>query len=92
MTRRATPAPQRDPAWLGRVFWFGAALVLLWPTLVATEFRPWVLWHPDSLKPTAHFLGSFLPPALGGEFLALVARETWRTVAIATEKMPWGSM
>jgi phosphonate transport system permease protein len=80
----ATRAPQRDPAWLGRLFWFGASLVLLWPALVATEFKPWVLWEPGNLRPTVHFLGSFLPPAMGGEFLALVARETWRTVAIAT--------
>ena len=26
-------APDRDPAWLRRVFWVGAALVLLWPML-----------------------------------------------------------
>ena len=35
--------PERDPAWLSRLFWSGAALVLLWPLLVATEFKPWVL-------------------------------------------------
>jgi len=80
----ALPPPQRDPAWLGRVFWFGAALVLLWPLLVATEFKPWTFFEPQSLKPTLKFLGTFLPPAVGSEFLALVARETWRTVAIAT--------
>ena len=33
---------------------------------------------------TGKFLGSFLPPAHSADFLALVARETWRTVAIAT--------
>jgi len=86
---RAAPAPAlqprlRDPAWSGRVFWFCAALALLWPALVATEFRPWTLWHADNLKPTRDFLASFLPPAVGAEFLAMVARETWRTVAIAT--------
>jgi phosphonate transport system permease protein len=82
---RALDAPRlRDPAWLGRVFWITAGIVLLWPMLVATEFRPWILWHADSLKPTRGFLASFLPPAGGAEFLALVARETWRTVAIAT--------
>jgi phosphonate transport system permease protein len=31
-----------------------------------------------------HFLGDFFPPNLEPEFLLLVARETWRTVAIAT--------
>ncbi len=76
--------PARDPAWLGRVFWMGAGLVLLWPLQVATEFRPWILFEAQNLKVTGDFLASFLPPALGWEFLAMVARETWRTVAIAT--------
>ena len=76
--------PSRDPAWLGRVFWMGAGLVLLWPLLVATEFRPWILFEAQNLKVTGDFLASFLPPVLGWEFLAMVARETWRTVAIAT--------
>ncbi|MEO6277283.1 ABC transporter permease [Roseateles sp.] len=79
----ATP-PRRDPAWLGRVFWIGAGLVLLWPMLLATEFRPWLLFSAESRGPTWHFLSSFIPPAVGSEFLWLVARETWRTVAIAT--------
>jgi phosphonate transport system permease protein len=81
---RRPPVPQRDPAWLGRIFWIGAAAVLLWPLGVATEFRPWVLLEPANLRVTGQFLGSFLPPALDAEFLALVARETWRTIAIAT--------
>lgn len=83
----ALPPPARDPAWLGRVFWLGTAAVLLWPLLVATEFRPWVLVAPDNLKVTGQFLASFWPPAVGAEFLAMVARETWRTVAIATAGM-----
>lgn len=76
--------PTRDPAWLGRVFWIGAGLVLLWPMLVATEFRPWILVEPANLKVTGQFLASFLPPAYSAEFLTLVAREAWRTIAIAT--------
>ena len=83
----ARPAPDRDPAWAGRVFWWSLALVLLWPLAVATEFRPWVLVEPDNLKVTAKFVQSFFPPALGAEFLGLVAREAWRTVAIATAGM-----
>jgi len=86
-TATLRPAPTRDPAWVSRVFWIGAALVLLWPLGVATEFKPWVLVEPKNLKVTAQFLGSFLPPALDGEFLTLVARDTWRTVAIATAGM-----
>jgi phosphonate transport system permease protein len=80
----AITAPARDPAWLGRVFWFGAAVVVLWPMLVATEFKPWLVFTPENLKPTTRFLATFLPPAASAELLALVARETWRTVAIAT--------
>lgn len=79
----AHPA-QRDPAAWSRLAWLAAALVVLWPLLVAAEFRPWVLWERDNLKVTGQFLASFWPPAHGAEFLAMVARETWRTVAIAT--------
>ncbi|HEX5739902.1 MAG TPA: ABC transporter permease [Hydrogenophaga sp.] len=77
-------APTRDPAWLGRVFWIGLGLVLLWPLGVATEFKPWVLLEPDNLKISAQFIGSFWPLAHDAEFLAMVARDTWRTVAMAT--------
>jgi len=80
----AIRAPQRDPAWMARVFWSGAALALLWPLFVATEFRPWVLFDAASRGPTLAFLASFFPPAVGADFLLLVARETWRTVAVAT--------
>ncbi len=79
--------PTRDPAWLARVFWAGAALALSWPLLTATEFRPWQLFDARSREVTGQFLRSFLPPARSAEFLALVARETWRTVAIATAGM-----
>ncbi|HWI83700.1 ABC transporter permease [Ramlibacter sp.] len=78
------PAARRDPAWAGRLFWLLAAGVVLWPLLVLAEFRPWLLLAPDSLQPTLAFLAGFVPPRLDAGFLALVARETWRTVAIAT--------
>ncbi len=77
-------APDRDPAWLGRMFWIGLGLVLLWPLGVATEFKPWVLLEPDNLRISAQFIGSFWPLAHDAEFLAMVARDTWRTVAMAT--------
>jgi phosphonate transport system permease protein len=73
-----------DPAWLGRVCWTTAALVLLWPLAVATEFRPWVLLEPDNLRVSRSFIASFFPPVLQPEFLWMVVKETWRTVAIAT--------
>jgi phosphonate transport system permease protein len=89
----ATPPPPplaparpvlRDPAWSGRVFWALAGLALLWPTLVLTEFKPWLLLEPGALKPALHFVGDFFPPRTDAEFLALLLRETWRTVAMAT--------
>ncbi len=81
---RALHAPTRDPAWQGRLFWLLAVAVVLWPLGVATEFKPWVLLEPDNLKVTRQFLGTFFPLAHDAEFLAMVARETWRTVAMAT--------
>ena len=74
----------RDPAWAGRVFWLLAGLALLWPTLVLTEFKPWVLMEPGALKPALNFVGNFFPPRTDADFLRLLLRETWRTVAIAT--------
>ena len=75
---------KRDPAWMGRVFWLVAGVVLLWPMLVLTEFKVWTLFEASNLKPTLRFLSDFFPPEIEGEFLLLVAKETWRTVAIAT--------
>lgn len=81
---------RRDPAWLGRLGLSTAALALLWPLLVATEFKPWLLLEPDALRVTGRFAASFLPPALGSDFLLMLARETWRTVAIATAGITLG--
>jgi phosphonate transport system permease protein len=66
------------------VFWASLCLVLLWPLGVATEFKPWVLLEPANVKISAQFIGSFWPLVFDTEFLAMVARETWRTVAMAT--------
>lgn len=76
--------PLRDPAWVNRVTWISLLAVLLWPLGVATEFKPWVLLEPDNLRVSANFLGSFWPLAHSSEFLLMVARDTWRTVAMAT--------
>ncbi len=73
-----------DPAWRGRVMAAIVCLALLWPMLVASEFKPWILFDPQSLAAAGMFLSDFLRPALGAEFLAMVLRETWQTVAIAT--------
>ena len=83
-TLQSPPATRRDPAWIGRLFVLLATAVVAWPLLVLAEFKPWTLFSPESLRPTLNFLGDFFPPKLEPEFLLLVARETWRTVAIAT--------
>jgi len=81
----AVPAMmRRDPAARQRLFWALASAAALWPLLVLTEFKPWLLWEPGALKPALRFVADFVPPRMEGEFLWLVARETWRTVAIAT--------
>lgn len=74
----------RDPAWRGRVTGAIVLLALLWPMVVASEFRPAVLLDAQSLQATGRFLAAFFPPAHSSEFLALVAEATWQTVAIAT--------
>lgn len=79
------PRPElRDPAWMGRVFWSLAVFAILAPVLVATEFKPWLLLAPDNLKVTLKFLGDFFPPVTTPDFLWMVAKESWRTIAIAT--------
>jgi phosphonate transport system permease protein len=76
--------PLRDPAWRSRLLWTAVLLAIVWPMLVASEFKPWVLLQPENLRPAGRFLADFFPPKVDAEFLQLVARETWRTVAIAT--------
>jgi len=81
---------QRDPAWLGRVGLLALFAVLLWPLLHATEFKPWLLLDADTARVTGRFIASFLPPAHAPDFLVMVARESWRTVAIATAGISLG--
>ena len=78
------PQRVRDPAAPGRLALLLLILVLLWPMLVWTEFRPWQLFDARSLKFTAKFLADFAPPRHDFEFLQLLLAQTWRTVAIAT--------
>jgi phosphonate transport system permease protein len=84
MAASAYPIPDRDPAWRGRFAWLVVGVLLLWPVLVLTEFRPWQMLDARSLHATARFLAGFASPELSADFLQSVARETWRTVAIAT--------
>ncbi len=76
--------PRHDPAWRGRVLGLLAALAVLWPTLVMSEFKPWALLDAQSLQATGRFLAGFFPPAHSPEFLQLVLEATWQTVAMAS--------
>lgn len=76
-----------DPAWRGRVGATIITLVLLWPLLVWSEFRPWALFDEQSLAATGRFLAGFFPPAHSPEFLLLAAEATWQTIAMATAGM-----
>ncbi|MBC3886350.1 PhnE/PtxC family ABC transporter permease [Undibacterium griseum] len=73
-----------DPAWRKRLAIILLGLLLLWPQLVITEFRPWTLLDAQSLSATGHFLTSFFPPAHDPDFLLLVLQATWQTIAMAT--------
>jgi phosphonate transport system permease protein len=80
LTRQRHP----DPALRARITTALLLLVLLWPLLVASEFKPWELLDRLSLAATGHFLSSFFPPAHSADFLWLLLRATWQTIAIAT--------
>ena len=78
-------APQlRDPAWFSRIRFGVLGITLLIPALVATEFKPWLIFEEQNLKITLKFLGDFFPPSLDPSFLKLIALEAWKTIAIAT--------
>ena len=78
-----SPIPA-DPAWRRRVSATIIGLAILWPALVYSEFKPWILFDMQSLNAAGAYLAGFLRPAHSLEFLQLVLRETWQTVAIAT--------
>ncbi|MGV8900536.1 MAG: PhnE/PtxC family ABC transporter permease [Burkholderiaceae bacterium] len=84
MSATVSRSQHPDPAWRSRVMGSIIALVLLWPILVASEFKPWVLLDAQSLSATGRFLADFVPPAHSGEFLQLMLAATWQTVAMAT--------
>ncbi len=75
---------RRDPAAPRRLGLVVAVLVLLWPLLVWCEFRPLELLDERSLRATLRFAAQFLTPRVDLEFLAMLAADTWRTVAMAT--------
>ncbi|MES2324182.1 MAG: ABC transporter permease [Pseudomonadota bacterium] len=81
---RAASPLHPDPAWRGRVTAAVVCLALLWPMLVFSEFKPWILFDLQSLSATGRYLLQFLTPAHDAPFLAMVLHQTWITVAVAT--------
>jgi phosphonate transport system permease protein len=81
------PALDHDPAWQGRVGGFIAFVVVLWPLLAWSEFRPWLLFDSQGLAAMRGFLAGFLPPSTAPDFLARLARGTIETLAMATAGM-----
>ena len=86
VVRPVGPAPVslRDPAGPARIAWTIAAILVLIPAAWLAEFNPATLLGAASLRATGRFLATFWPPALGVDFLELVGRAAWKTVAIAT--------
>ena len=80
----AAPA---DPAWRGRLMAAAIGLLVLWPMLVTSEFKPWNLIDAQSLRATGRFLAGFFPPAHSREFLLIALEATWQTVAMASAGM-----
>ena len=77
----------RDPDQARRWATLLVMVMLAWPLLVLAEFKPWALFDERSLRATSRFLAQFITPRADSEFLTLLARDTWRTVAIATAGM-----
>jgi phosphonate transport system permease protein len=76
--------PMPDPARWPRRFALMLGLIAFVWMLQATDFAPWRMLDARSLAATRGFVSTMFPPSLDPDFLAIVARETWRTVAIAT--------
>ncbi|NUO87252.1 MAG: ABC transporter permease subunit [Cupriavidus sp.] len=80
-------AHPRDPLALRRAGGLVLALVLLWPLLRLSQFRPSALLDSGNLKVVGAFVRNFLPPDVSAGFLGLVVKATLETLAIATAGM-----
>lgn len=77
-------AGPRDPQARARATALLIGIVLLWPVLQLSQFRPGVLFDASNLNVIGGFLGTFWPPSTSAEFLGLVFDATLQTLAIAT--------
>lgn len=78
---------RRDPAGRARLAHALLALCILWPLFEAAQVRPGALFEAGNLTVIGNFLGAFLPPATGSEFLGYLGQATLQTLAIATAGM-----
>ncbi|HEY0857466.1 MAG TPA: ABC transporter permease [Albitalea sp.] len=78
-----SPAP-RDPAARRRATGLLVGIVVLWPMLQLSEFRPWVIFDSANLNVMGSFVAGFFPPTLTNEFLGLLLKATLETLAMAT--------
>ncbi len=76
--------PDRDPDALRRATLLLAGMLVLWPLLVVSQFRPAALFEPGNLAAMGHFLKGFLPPEVSVGFLGLLVKAMLETLAIAT--------
>lgn len=77
-------AVPRDPLARRRLTALVLALLLLWPALHLAEFKPWALFDANSLHVMGGFLAGFWPPSIEPAFLAMLAKATLETLAMAT--------
>ena len=77
-------AIQRDPHAARRLAGWLTALVVAWPMLVLSEFKPWTLFGSGNLAVIGGFLAGFFPPEGSPAFLAMLAKATLETLAMAT--------
>ncbi|MEW6707345.1 MAG: ABC transporter permease [Pseudomonadota bacterium] len=77
-------APVRDPHARSRLTAVAVALLVLWPVLVLSEFKPWQLFEAGNLQVMGGFLAGFWPPSHAPGFLGLLLEATLQTLAMAT--------
>lgn len=80
----STAIAQRDPHAARRLAGCVAALVIAWPMLALSEFKPWALFAGGNLAVIGGFLAGFFPPDGSAAFLALLFKATLETLAMAT--------
>lgn len=84
MSTAVPPPSLRDPVARRRATGLLVGIVVLWPMLQLSEFRPWVLVDGANLNVMGSFVAGFFPPTLTNEFLGLLLKATLETLAMAT--------